>query len=406
LVWVLLLLELLSGVVEGLVGLDRREGLLDRHGAQGFSHKKWIELLLLLLLVLWGQWESLLVRILEVKVINNSRMIWGLRLFFNLLLHFTESFSFFNEFIDLQAFRVNLAYAIALIAIVHHYVGWGDVVADSVRISIPTADDSSCTDSLVVALVISKAVDFKVVLGQHLLEAHSIGLVVQRGVSLLQGEEDLAGEQAVWAGLVGRPESSDCQHLCKSAQPSVLIGVRKLTGEGFDVIDGWEEELQVVNEDFVRLREVFIHGHFEKVSKVIASVVADPFDIGVNNESRHGHFLSEVLGVDASGLELLEVNAAVFEHVDGGLLVEVILEVEVEVELPCADGSGELSFLVGYCDAHLDEVQDVYIWFNLQIFPFLLIQLKDFCSYFMQALLGVWVDNGPRKLSVLLLKSN
>ncbi len=101
----------------------------------------------------------------------------------------------------------------------------------SFAISVARADHPAAPTAQVVSLVVGIAVDFKVVLGQHLLEGISLVTQGRGGVSLLQGKENLAGEETVGTGLVGGAKTSDGKHLGKSAQATVLVGVRKLTGK-------------------------------------------------------------------------------------------------------------------------------------------------------------------------------
>lgn len=85
---------------------------------------------------------------------------------------------------------------------------------------------------------------------------------------------------------------------------------------------------------------------FHDVPEVLTAVEADPVHAIVKDQSRRDDLFRKIEGIYTPTLELIEINAAIFEHLYGchGLLLCV--KVEIEIELPCRDRLRELSVFV------------------------------------------------------------
>ena len=64
--------------------------------------------------------------------------------------------------------------------------------------------------------------------------------------------------------------------------------------KALDVINAWEEQLQVVEELISLLRQVLVHHQLQKVSEVIGSVVTNPMNSVIQYQSRGCHFFCEI----------------------------------------------------------------------------------------------------------------
>ena len=86
-------------------------------------------------------------------------------------------------------------------------------------------------------------------------------------------------------------------------------------------------------------------------------------------------FLCEILGIDAPALELLEVDSALLEHLDRLVELLVLVDVEVEVELPSADGLRRLSVLVHKGNTYLYNIEEVHVQLDLHIVPLVCVSI-------------------------------
>lgn len=83
---------------------------------------------------------------------------------------------------------------------------------------------------------------------------------------------------------------------------------------------------------------------------------ANPGEAVVQDESRSHNFFREVQWVDSMVLETVEVEATLFQLVDGNLGFALRLDVPVKIELPSRHGFRQISVFVAQSDSQLNDL--------------------------------------------------
>jgi hypothetical protein len=197
-------------------------------------------------------------------------------------------------------------------------------------------------------LVVGEAVQVLVVL---IIDFHVVFAVRVRVEVVEEAKEDLEGDQAVRASLMLAAHPHDAQLLCNLLQAAVQV---KTVHERLDVEDVGDVVDEELFEKLARCRQIFVHHQFDQEAEVLVAVEANPGEAIVEDQARGHDFLGEVERADAVVLEAVEVQAALFELVDGDLSLALGVDVPVEVELPSGDWLWQVAVLVTERDAQLD----------------------------------------------------
>ncbi len=174
-------------------------------------------------------------------------------------------------------------------------------------------------------------------------------------------EVAVARQQRVGAGLVRGADAAHADDVGERVEAERVGEGLRVAQQVLDVDDVGEVEVEERREVGELLGQRLARRHAQQVCEVVARVEGDPLDLGLQHEARRDEQLREVLRVDAVVREQVEVDAAVAQQLDAIRRVDVRREVEAEVELPRADGVGDLAALVEQRDAELDHLEQVHV---------------------------------------------
>mmetsp|Transcript_2579 Transcript_2579/g.7594 ORF Transcript_2579/g.7594 Transcript_2579/m.7594 type:complete len:285 (-) Transcript_2579:138-992(-) len=197
---------------------------------------------------------------------------------------------------------------------------------------------------------------------------HAEVLIVVEVVVKVGGTQFKKGglcQERIAARLVLRADARNIEELCEFVEPA--LEVVAAARDELDVIDRGEVGAQQVEEGALRLGQRLAGEHLEEVAEVVTRVKADPPHVLVEHHARHHEQLRKVQWVDAVLLVLLEVDARLGEQVDGVLRIEVIVEAELEIELPGAAAGRQDAVAVAEGDPQLDDVEQVHVAANVLV---------------------------------------
>lgn len=147
--------------------------------------------------------------------------------------------------------------------------------------------------------------------------------------------------------------------------------------------------------------QLFICQCSQKICKILISMEAYPINTFIQYQAWLNYFLGKILWAYTSPLQFLKVNATLFEDVDWIHGLEIGINVEVEVELPCGDRLWELPVFIWERYADLNQLQTVDVLLNSQVFTLLNKCQFKYDYIWILVVLGVIAVYNSGKFSVL-----
>ena len=151
-----------------------------------------------------------------------------------------------------------------------------------------------------------------------------------------------------------RPDSTASYLVAQLCQPDILETMRVLD-HILEIIDVGEIFLQFPIKLIDCRRQLGVPHQPEQISEVRRTMEHYPFYIFMVNEPRRLKVLCKVKEIYSLRLESLELHSRFLEEI--GRLVDDLffINVELKVELPGANGVGDIAVFIGNCEADLNE---------------------------------------------------
>ena len=110
-----------------------------------------------------------------------------------------------------------------------------------------------------------------------------------------------------------RTHSHDVKLLCNFLQAAVQV---EAMHEGLDIEDVRDVVLEVFFEELSRAWQILVHHELQQEAKVLITMETNPSERVIEHKSGRHNLFGEVQRADAVVLEVVEVQAALFQFVD------------------------------------------------------------------------------------------
>jgi len=166
-----------------------------------------------------------------------------------------------------------------------------------------------------------------------------------------------AGEQAVGARLMLRPDALQLENLADLLQPALQVLTR--LHQILDVVNVREKHFQQVEKLRLVGRQRLVHENLEQVSEIVAGVKGEPVDVVGEDDAGRVHVLCERHHVDAVLLVNLELYTGPYQQIDGVLRIHILADVETEIKLPRGAARRLLAVLIVKREPDLNDLEQI-----------------------------------------------